>query len=82
MEKKRLSINVTQIQINQSKNFSGTNTLYLTRKGNSFILLNMKLLSNKSTDLKIITNNAQILRFYDKPFMVPTSALYRSGQVR
>jgi hypothetical protein len=31
MEKKRLSmINITQIQVNQSKNFSEANTLYLT----------------------------------------------------
>jgi hypothetical protein len=26
----------------------------------------------KATDLNIAINNAQILRFYDKPFMVPT----------
>jgi hypothetical protein len=82
MEKKRLSINVTQIQINQSKNLSGVNTLYLTRKGNSFILLDIKSLSNKATDLKIVTNNAQISRFYDKPFMVLTDRLSANVKFR
>jgi hypothetical protein len=82
MEKKRLSINVIQIQINQSKNFSEANTLYLTQKGNSFILLDMKLLSNKATDLKIVTNNAQISKFYDKPFMVPIDRLSANVKFR
>jgi hypothetical protein len=82
MEKKRLSINVTQIQINQFKNFSGANILYLTRKGNSFILLDMKLLDNKATDLKIVTNNARISRFYDKPFMVLTDRLSANMKFR
>jgi hypothetical protein len=82
MKKKRLFINVTQIQINQFKNFSGVNTLYLSRKGNSFILLDMKSLSNKATDLKIVTNNAQISRFYDKPFIVPTDRLSANVKFR
>jgi hypothetical protein len=82
MEKKRLSINITQTQINQSKNFSEANTLYLTQKGNSFILLDMKLLDQKTTDLKIVTNNAHISRFYDKPFMVPTDRLSANVKFR
>jgi hypothetical protein len=35
----------------------------------------MKLLDSKATNLKIITNNAQISRFYDKSFIVPTNRL-------
>jgi hypothetical protein len=75
MEKKRLSINVIQIQVNQSKNFSEANTPYLTQKGNSFILLNMKLFDNKAVNLNIVTNNIHIVKFYNKPFIVFT--IYR-----
>jgi hypothetical protein len=42
----------------------------------------MKSLSNKATDLKIVTNNAQISRFYDKPFMVPTDRLSANVKFR
>jgi hypothetical protein len=82
MEKKRLSINVTYIQINQFKNFSGANTLYLTQKGNSFILLDMKSLDTKATDLKIVTNNVQISRFYDKLFMIFINRLSANTKFR
>jgi hypothetical protein len=75
MEKKRLSINITQIQANQFKNFSGTNTLYLTQKENSFTFLDMKLFDNKAINLNIIINNAQIARFYNKSFIVLTDRL-------
>jgi hypothetical protein len=42
----------------------------------------MKSLDNKATDLKIVINNTQISRFYDKPFMVPTDRLSANMKFR
>jgi hypothetical protein len=42
----------------------------------------MKSLDTKATDLKIVTNNAQISRFYNKPFMIPTDRLSANVKFR
>jgi hypothetical protein len=44
--------------------------------------MDIKSLDNKITDLKIVTNNTQILRFYDKLFMVSTDRLLANVKFR
>ncbi|PKY61520.1 hypothetical protein RhiirA4_486601 [Rhizophagus irregularis] len=50
--------------------YMGTDKLYSTQKGNSYILLHVDLLQKEKDILTIITNNRSVIKKYDKLFMV------------
>ena len=66
----RLSINVTHLGVEKSKQMTGANVLYNTYKGNSYALLDFNSLKKDNTQLQVFTNNKRITERYKSPYKI------------
>jgi hypothetical protein len=65
-----LSINVTHLGVDKSKQMTGANVLYNTYKGTSYALLDFNSLRKDNTQLQVFTNNKRITERYKSPYEI------------
>uniref|UniRef100_U9T126 Uncharacterized protein n=1 Tax=Rhizophagus irregularis (strain DAOM 181602 / DAOM 197198 / MUCL 43194) TaxID=747089 RepID=U9T126_RHIID len=68
--KKRLSINVTHLRVDKSKQMTGANVLYCIYKGTSYALLDFNSLRKDNMQLQMFTNNKRIIERYKSPYKI------------
>ncbi|PKY60136.1 hypothetical protein RhiirA4_430903 [Rhizophagus irregularis] len=68
--KKRLSINVTHLGVDKSKQMTGANVLYNTYKSTSYALLDFNSLRKDNTQLQVFTNNKRITERYKSSYEI------------
>ncbi|PKY47063.1 hypothetical protein RhiirA4_462134 [Rhizophagus irregularis] len=68
--KKRLSINVTHLEVDKPKQMTGANMLYSTHKSTSYALLDFNSLRKDNTQLQVFTNNKRVIERYKSPYEI------------